>query len=231
MVSVHTQTATGGNYPPTPDTIQPGANPQAGPQEGEPDFSAAFADTVAYMDKMVGKVDRALRDAGVRENTILIFLGDNGTPKGIVNRFRGRPVKGGKLQLTEAGTRVPLIVNWPAGAQSGRVIRDLTDIVDVMPTLLAAIGVPLPAGYDIDGRSFLSQLKGEQTQPREWIYKQINQSWMIRDSHYRLNSDGRLWDLSADAYQPTLAADSPATVATRERLGAVVKKLHKDDRQ
>ncbi len=70
-----------------------------------------FADMVAYADKMVGRVDARLAELGLRDNTLLLFLGDNGTHPGVVSRFRGREYRGGKGRTTAVGTHVPLIVS------------------------------------------------------------------------------------------------------------------------
>src|SRR5262245_36575546 len=100
---------------------------------------------------------------------------------------------------------VPLIVNWKGKAPSGRVNGDLIDSSDFMPTLLDAAGVKAPAGLQIDGRSFLAQVRGEKGRPREWFY-----CWYARDggakadrefaaSHqYKLYRGGELYDYMAD---------------------------------
>ncbi len=68
---------------------------------------------VAHMDKEVGRIIARLESLGLRENTLVIFTGDNGTDVPIVSMMNGRPVAGGKGKPTDAGTRVPLIANWP----------------------------------------------------------------------------------------------------------------------
>jgi len=72
-----------------------------------------FSDMVSYADKMVGKIDKALADAGVRENTLLIFTCDNGTYTGITSPFKGQQLTGGKGSTPNAGTHVPLVASWP----------------------------------------------------------------------------------------------------------------------
>lgn len=72
-----------------------------------------FAAMVAYMDKMVGRLDAKLAELGIRDNTLLIFLGDNGTLGTITSRFRGADYRGGKGQTTARGTHVPLVISWP----------------------------------------------------------------------------------------------------------------------
>ena len=76
----------------------------------EPRF---FGEMVEYIDLMVGQIVQRLNDLGVREHTLIIFTGDNGTNTAIVSRMKdGREIRGGKGYHSDAGTRVPLIVNW-----------------------------------------------------------------------------------------------------------------------
>jgi arylsulfatase A len=129
-----------------------------------------FGDMVSYMDKLIGKLVTKLDALGLRENTLILFLGDNGTGKGTRSMMGNREVIGGKGTTTTAGMHVPLIANWPEHVRAGNVCSDLIDTTDFLPTLLAAAGESLPSELKIDGRSFLPQLRGEKGKPREWIY-------------------------------------------------------------
>jgi len=219
---VHSQTATGSNYPASPDTLQPGANPNAGVEPK----AKGFAGLVAYMDKLVGKIADEIEALGLAENTVLLFVGDNGTDRVITSRLGNRPLPGGKSLLDEAGTRVPLIVHWKGQVSPGGVSRDLVDLTDFLPTLLAVAGVNLPADYGIDGHSFLPQLCGQKGEPRQWVYRHLNNSWFIRDHDYRFDSNSRFWDIVPDPYTPKPAGDSPAATEARQRLADAVKQLH-----
>jgi arylsulfatase A len=154
-------------YQPTPDSAA--WDPQA---RGErvnrrPEH---FADMVAYMDKLIGRLIAKLDALGLREDTLVIFLGDNGTGRGIRSRMGDRVVVGGKGKTTASGMHVPLIVNWPGRIVAGKVISGLVDTTDFLPTMCEAAGVKLPDGRVWDGRSFLPQLLGRTGSPREWIY-------------------------------------------------------------
>ena len=110
-----------------------------------------FRDMVAYADKAVGQIVAQLEKSGVRENTLLIFTGDDGTDKPIVTPWNGTKVAGGKGSMTDAGTRVPLIASWPAGIkQPGRVVDDLVEFCDMLPTLCEVSGADLPPNYPGD---------------------------------------------------------------------------------
>ncbi len=165
-----------------------------------------FADMVAYTDKLVGRFVAKLDSLRIRDHTLLIFLGDNGTGRGTRSMMGDRLVIGGKGTTTDAGMHVPLIVNWPARIATPNVCSDLVDSTDFLPTLLEAAGAEPPAGAKLDGRSFLPQLVGEQGQPREWIYSWYSPrqgtDMTVREfafSHrYKLYRSGRFFDLGKD---------------------------------
>jgi arylsulfatase A len=131
-------------YQPTPDS--PDWDPRAtGEQVNRK--PRHFADMVAYMDKLVGRLVERLEELGLREDTLIVFVGDNGTGRGMVSHMGERRVAGGKGSTTVAGMHVPLIVSWPRGARAGIVCTDLVESTDFFPTLLEAAGVPLPDGH------------------------------------------------------------------------------------
>src|SRR5207248_1478238 len=107
---------THGPYEPTPDSPDYGGRGTARRQRqraGDNGIDRHFADMVEYMDKMIGKLVAHLDQLGLRENTLVLFLGDNGTGKGTRSMMGDKLVVGGKGDMTEAGMRVPLIANWP----------------------------------------------------------------------------------------------------------------------
>jgi arylsulfatase A len=162
-----------------------------------------FADMVKYMDKLIGKLDAALDKLGIRENTLLLFFGDNGTGAGTRSMMGDRVVIGGKGQTTEAGMRVPLIASWPGAIARGKVCDDLVDSTDFLPTVCAAAGIALPADFLTDGRSFLPQLKGESGQPRPWIYcwyspRGENLRELAFNQRFKLYRGGQFFDLARD---------------------------------
>jgi arylsulfatase A len=103
-----------------------------------------FAGMVEYTDKLVGRIADRLEERGLREKTLLIFTGDNGTNAKIVSKLNGRSVQGGKNHLNDAGTRVPFIVNWPGIAPRGKVVEDLIDFTDLLPTFAEVSGANIP---------------------------------------------------------------------------------------
>jgi hypothetical protein len=82
-----------------------------------------FPDMIGYMDKVVGKIATNLEKLGLRENTLILFTGDNGTSQNIRSMLGDKPVQGGEGRSTDAGTHVPLIASWPRVIPQGRVGR------------------------------------------------------------------------------------------------------------
>ena len=160
---------------------------------------------VAYVDVWVGRIDRALDDLGLRENTLVVFTCDNGSPREITSQMGGRAIVGKKGFTTDAGTHVPLIVNWPGKVLPGRTCDDLIDFTDFFPTLLQVAGIDPPLSPIPDGRSFLPQVLGRQGDPREWIFCHYDPRWgqwtlkrYAQDKRWKLYGDGSLFDLQSD---------------------------------
>jgi len=229
------------SFLPTPDSavstpwsfwepgVKTGPNGRPTPVEGYKgkhiNHNEYFGDMVSYMDKMVGKLMAKLDELGLRDNTIVIFTGDNGTPTGQA-LLNGQVVKAGKNLMTDAGTRVPLIVSWPAGIPKAGVCKDLVDFTDFLPTICEAGGAKVPAELKIDGKSFLPQLRGEPGHPRPWCYcwftKYPTQSapreW-ARNQRYKLYRTGEFYDIGADVLeQHPLTNLPPEAQAARAML-------------
>ncbi|MFZ9823892.1 MAG: sulfatase-like hydrolase/transferase, partial [Gemmataceae bacterium] len=132
------------------------------------DNKSHFADMTAYMDKMIGQVVEKLDELKLRENTLILFLGDNGTGKPITSRFQNADFPGGKGSTNHRGTHVPCIANWPAVIRKGIVNQQLISATDFLPTICDAASVAKPGG--LDGISFISALKGGNDQQRSWLY-------------------------------------------------------------
>lgn len=218
-------------FQPTPDS--PDWDPRA---QGEQvhQHNKHFADMTAYMDKMIGRLDARLEELGLRENTLLMFIGDNGTNKSITSRFQGRDYPGGKGTTNCRGHHVPCIASWPAVMPRGRVNRDLISAADFLPTLCEAAGVAVPE--QVDGVSFLPQLRGERGTPREWLYCWYSPRQRLDltvrefafDHGYKLYRTGEFFDLAADPFetQPVDPSQlSTEAAASRAKLQAVLDQL------
>lgn len=129
-----------------------------------------FGNMVEYMDKLIGRLVARLDELGLRQNTLILFVGDNGTGQGVRSLMGDRVIMGGKGQTIHRGMHVPLIVSWPGKIATGKVCSDLVDSTDFLPTICEAAGMPPSAELKIDGRSFFPQLCGQTGQPRQWYY-------------------------------------------------------------
>jgi len=99
---------------------------------GTSDPEALYNDNIAYMDKQVGQLVAELEKLGLREKTLIIFSGDNGTAKQS-GTIGGRQIHGQKGTLMEGGARVPLIANWRGVTRADTVLKDFVDFSDFFP--------------------------------------------------------------------------------------------------
>ena len=183
------------------------------------------------MDKLVGRLVAELERLKLRENTLIVFVGDNGTGGAYADEstIGGRRLSGEKGSMLEGGALVPLIVNWPGKTPAGKVSTDMIDSSDFLPTLAEVAGAKLPEKTILDGRSFAPQLQGQKGHPRESIFIQLAGMWYAREAGWKLNQAGELFDMShAPFEEPKVPADSkdPAAIAARKRLQAALDKLN-----
>lgn len=130
-------------------------------QQGLKGLPAIYASMIEGMDKSLGDIMDNLAKLGVEENTIVVFMTDNGCPK---NLPRNLPLRGHKITPYEGGTRVPLIVKWPGVVTPATVCStDYLIIEDIFPTFLEMAQVTdyTQAGGVIDGKSFVPLLNGQ----------------------------------------------------------------------
>jgi len=174
-----------------------------------------FQAMVHYMDEKVGQIIAKLKSTGLDKNTILVFVGDNASPKQISSIFDGEEYSGDKHSTTEGGTHVPLMVYWPGHIRHGGVINDqLVDFTDFFPTLADAARVTDLGKYGVlDGKSFFSHIIDNPNKPRDWIFchfdafagfhKDTMTRW-VQDKTYKLYDNtgiyksGRVYDIVND---------------------------------
>jgi arylsulfatase A len=198
-----------------------------------------FGDMVEYMDHIVGRIMQKLDDLQLRDDTLLIFYGDNGTPWQMTSMMGDVEVPGGKGKTTDAGTHVPLIASMPGTIEAGRVLDDLIDSTDFLPTITDFCGMEIPGHLPVDGRSFLPQLQGERGNPRDWVYfpynprpginKETNppDRW-AQDHRWKLYEDGRFFDIPADIYEQRaipVGQGGPDADSARKKLQHVLDTL------
>jgi len=188
-----------------------------------------YRDNVLYMDKLVGKLVLELERLGLREKTLVLFAGDNGTA-GSPQRATvlGRPLSGYKHTMLEGGSRVPLIASWPGTVPPGRYNHDLIDFSDFFPTFAELAGAKLPDGVTIDGRSFAPQLEGRPGTPREWVYVELAGNRYVRTARWKLNNRGELFDMKEAPFKEILVpkdSTDPGAIVARRHLHEVMARL------
>lgn len=214
-------------YLPTP------LNPD-GPERGTDKLGKMHGDMtnfpylVEYLDQQVGEILAKLTELGMRENTLVMFAGDNGTPNWLYTEMRdGRTITWGKGKMTDTGSWVPFIANWPGKIAGGSTYGGLADFSDIMPTCLELAGAETPAG--LDGVSFAPQLQGKPGQPREWVHSLYVDKYFVRNTKWKLRENGELYDVTGSPYVEKLVSvelDTAESKAARRGLQAVLNQLN-----
>ena len=167
-----------------------------------------YKEMVTEMDRQVGLLVEFLDKKKIRENTLLVFVADNGTPsrfisypKGkklirepIFSNLNGQRIQGGKGKLDDTGTRVPMIINWPSVVSSGKKSDALIDMADFHATFSEVAG--LKVNKKIDGISFLPIFDGKDSK-KSWAYSERKGKWWVRDQKYKLYNDGKFVEVSS----------------------------------
>lgn len=182
----------------------------------DPDTTSStyFAANVAYMDKIIGQIVAQLDRLGLRDNTLLLFTGDNGTAKSVTSMFNGRPFQGGKGLTTDAGIHTPLIANWPGSIAPGQINDNLIDFTDVLPTLMDVAQMPLPPGFVTDGLSFYPQLIGEADSVRSWVFchydehpENAEMARYVHNAEWKLYDTGAFYHITEDPFEEDPLSD------------------------
>ncbi len=198
--------------------------------DSKPGTTDYYNDNIAYMDKQVGRLVAELERLKLRENTLILFAGDNGTARfgADTSTLNGRKINGQKGTMLEGGSRVPLIANWPGTTPRGKLNHDLIDFTDMFATFAELGGAKLPEGVKIDSHSFAAQLRGEKGAPREWCFVQLGNHWYARNARWKLTESGALFDLKDAPFVETpVPADTKDAdaIAGRKHLQAVLDEL------
>jgi arylsulfatase A-like enzyme len=215
--------------------------------QGKSDLKHPYADFVMQTDATVGRILDALKAAGVADNTLVVFVSDNGCSKVIgpqqleaKGHFPSGPLRGYKADAWEGGHRVPFIVRWPGVVKPGTTCGQTVCVVDLMATLADVFGAKLPAAAGEDSASLVPLLRGGDRAVHEAVVHQSSTGvFAIRSGKWKLilgpgsgQPDGttkpHLYDLGADLGETKdLAADHPDEV---KRLTALMEKLVADGR-
>ncbi|WP_420601516.1 sulfatase-like hydrolase/transferase [Flagellimonas sp.] len=164
-----------------------------------------FGEMVSYMDKLVGQIVKKTEAIGIQNNTLILFVGDNGTDRDVTSHIGGTTLKGHKGYTTNAGTHVPLIAYWNGRIQKGSVNESLIDFTDFLPTMIEAATQKKLDPSLTDGISFYPQLFGNNDTAREWIFCHYDPNWgnftprrYVQNQKWKLYENGECYDLEND---------------------------------
>ena len=174
---------------------------------------------VTNIDDNVGKLLTRLHELGLDENTIVMFITDNGPQQ---QRYTAG-LRGRKGSVYDGGIRVPCYVRWPGVTEAGKKIDRIAAHIDFLPTILEACGVEKPAEVALDGKSLIPLIKGEKT---GWFDRSLYFQWhrgdepelyracAARTQKFKLVNGDELYDMEKDpGEQHNIAADNPQVVA------------------
>ena len=187
--------------------------PTSKKRENLPHTRAALA-MCENIDWNVGRILDRLDELKLTNDTIVVYFCDNG-PNG--NRWNGG-MKGRKGSTDEGGVRSPLLVRWPGKIKAGKTVPQISAAIDLLPTLAGLAGIPVASRKPLDGVSLKPLLLEEKSR---WLERNIYSHWRgrvsLRTQRFRLDHQGRLYDMVKDPGQVRdAAADHPA-IARRLR--------------
>ena len=185
-----------------------------------PHRKRVYAAMIRSLDRSVGRINTALEEAGIADNTLVVFTNDNGGPGYIGLPDINKPFRGWKISQFEGGIRVPLMMKWPARISPGTVSEEPVAHIDVMPTLAAAAEAPEPEGVIIDGENLLPLATdaGLEAWDRDTLFWQSGHYRVVRHKDWKLQVTARpdkqwLFNLAEDpTEQINLAESKPEKV-------------------
>ncbi|TVR68438.1 MAG: N-acetylgalactosamine 6-sulfate sulfatase [Marinilabiliales bacterium] len=185
--------------------------------EEDVEFTRAALAMCENIDWNVGRVTDALRELGLEENTIVIFMNDNGPNSW---RWNGG-MKGRKGSTDEGGVRSPFYLQWKETINPGKVIEEVAGAIDVLPTLAHLAGIEYSTVYPLDGVSLRPLIMDEGVFAGDrYIFAHWNGNVSVRDQRYRLDHQGRLFDIVEDRGQRVDISEEEPEI--RERMAEAV---------
>lgn len=171
-----------------------------GEEEENENFTKAALAMVENIDYNVGRVIDRLRDLELEENTLVIYLSDNGP-----NGWRWNAgMRGRKGSTDEGGVRSPLVMQWKNQLPKGKHISEIASSIDILPTLSDLAQIEVNTLKPLDGKSLKPLLMDDRP---AWdarvVYNHWNSGTSIRTQQYRLDSKDRLYDMEMDGGQTT----------------------------
>ncbi|MFP8871521.1 MAG: sulfatase-like hydrolase/transferase [Myxococcota bacterium] len=202
-----------------------------------------YAAMVDSMDQAIGKILATLDEEGIADDTIVLFLSDNGGFNGF--GASNAPLRGEKMTVFEGGIRVPALIRWPGQIQSGAENHQMISVMDVFPTLATAAGIPTKNSKPLDGQSAWPLAPGSSFEARDgdvffvaeqptaspYFYAVIRDQWklvqVLHEDLYSKRVENLLYDIAADPEETNnLASKEPQRVAELASRIAAWAALH-----
>jgi arylsulfatase A-like enzyme len=185
------------------------------------------------IDWNVGRVLDKLADLELADNTIVVYFADNGPNSW---RWNGG-MKGRKGSTDEGGVRSPCLIRWPGHIQPGTKVTPIAAAIDLLPTLADLADIPVVSGGPLDGRSLKPLLLGsDEPWTERMIFSHWNKRVSVRTQQFRLDHQGRLFDMQRDPGQTQDVAEAHPKItqrlrqAVKEWSDAMLPGLTDDDR-
>lgn len=191
----------------------------------DPKKQATLAMTES-LDENIGKLMSYLKKSGQYDNTLVIFLNDNGGQCD-TNHANNAPYNGMKGTLFEGGVRVPFIIQWPKKIKAGTVYKPMVSALDLLPTFIASAQgrVEIPAKQPLDGSNLIPYLEGAEGVPHDSLYWRRSATAAIRNNEWKLirlpNQLPRLYNLNTD-----ISEQHSLTLKNPEKAQDLLKKLN-----
>lgn len=178
-----------------------------GTEEENTDFTKAALAMVENIDDNVGKITRKLKELDIENNTIILFMSDNGPNSW---RYNGG-MRGRKGATDEGGVRSPFLVQWKGTIPEGKRITEIAGAIDILPTLSQFAGITTMTKKRLDGKNLEPLLFDENPSWKDrLLFNYWNNNTSVRSQTYRLDTDNNLYDVTKDRGQTKdLSAELP----------------------
>jgi len=186
----------------------------------------AYGDFIHELDHSTGRVIKALKEAGIEENTLVIFTSDNGPACAGVKGASSGVLAGGKYGTMEGGHRVPGLMCWKGQIKKGQLSNTTVSSMDILPTIAAILDHPLPEDRKYDGKNILPVMQGKsEASPHEilYYYNGINLQ-AVRSGDWKLHlprsvEDQPFWSKAGDQRKGFIELDGYRLYNLKDDLG------------
>ncbi len=170
------------------------------------DYTEGYHAVMSAMDAAIGRILKQIDDLKLAENTIVMLVSDNGAavnPNWVHETGTNGPFRGGRVQVYEGGIRTACIVRWPGKIQPGTVCHEMVANIDLLPTIMKAADVKIPAEPIIDGRDITNTLSNQSPSPHKTLFFEFRKFGGARQGRWKIVRSNpkqpfELYDLMTD---------------------------------